>query len=140
MGIRITRLSEEQRPGEGLRIGAVQRPPRGRARGAMYELWLPELAPSAELRLAFRHGLGFSMHEFLRRFRAEMRALERKHLIRFVADLSRTVDLSVGCYCPDEDRCHRSVLRGLLEKAGAEVVERVHDDDFDDEDVGDDGF
>ena len=61
-----------------------------------------------------------------------MRALERKHLIRFVADLSRTVDLSVGCYCPSEDWCHRSVLRELLEKKGADVEERDEDEEYED--------
>ena len=127
--IRITRLREERRPGEGIRIGAVQRPPRGKARGAMYELWLPELAPSAALRRAFKHGSGFSMREYLRRFKAEMMALERQHLIRFIADLSRAVDLSVGCYCPDEDSCHRSVLRELLVKTGADVKERDEDEE-----------
>lgn len=131
--IRVTRLMVERRPGEGLRIGAVQLPPRGMPKGAMYELWLPELAPSVGLRRAFNHGRGFSMREYLRRFRGEMRALERQHLIRFVADLSRTVDLSVGCYCPDEDCCHRSVLRELLVKAGADVIER--DDEEEDDDI-----
>ena len=61
-----------------------------------------------------------------------MRALERRHLIRFVADLSRTVDLSVGCYCPSEDWCHRSVLRELLEKEGADVEERDEDEEYED--------
>ena len=76
MSIRITRLSEERRPGEGIRIGAVQRAPRGKPRGAMYELWLPELAPSEKLRRALKRGIPW--HEFIRRFKAEMRALERK--------------------------------------------------------------
>ena len=136
MSIRITRLSEARRPGEGIRIGVVQRAPRGKPRGAMYELWLPELAPSEQLRRAFNRGRGFSWQEFIRRFKAEMRALERRHLIRFVADLSRTVDLSVGCYCPSEDWCHRSVLRELLEKEGADVEEHnEHNEDEEYEDT-----
>ena len=87
MSIRITRLSEERRPGEGMRIGAVQRAPRGKPRGAMYELWLPELAPSEKLRRALKRGILW--HEFIRRFKAEMMALERKHLIRFVAEKAK---------------------------------------------------
>ena len=120
--IRIISLGDEPRPDE-LRIGAVQRAPRGLPRGAVYHLWMPEMAPSKELRREFAHGAGFPMREYLRRFKAEMGTLERKHLIRFVADLSRNVnfDIAVGCYCRDEDVCHRSVLRELLMKEGVEV-------------------
>ena len=129
--IRIISFGDERQPGE-LRIGAVGIPPRGLPRGAVYDLWMPEISPSKKLRREFKHGGGFSMREYLRRFKAEMSTLERKHLIRFVADLARSVnfDISVGCYCRDEDVCHRSVLRDLLGKEGVEVadVSRVDDD------------
>lgn len=120
--IRIICLGDEPRDDE-LRIGAVQRVPIRKPKGSKFALWLPEMAPSEELRQAFRRGAGLSMREFLRRFKAEMRALERKHLIRFVAELSRKlpIDVAVGCYCRDEHECHRSVLRELLAKEGVEV-------------------
>lgn len=127
MTLRIVRLGTPRAPHEGLRIGTVRRPPRGvpKERSASddwYDAWLPQLAPSAELvaqaRAAASPG---DWRAFTRRYRAEMAAPDNARLIALLAALSDHTDLSVGCYCEDEARCHRSVLRELLAAAGAAV-------------------
>jgi uncharacterized protein YeaO (DUF488 family) len=127
MAVRIVRLGTPRAPGEGLRIGTVRHPPRGvpksrHAAGNWYDLWLPELAPSAPL--VKRARTATSEREwavFARRYRAEMAAPEKVRLLDLLAALSRQSHFSVGCYCEDEARCHRSVLRELLERRGAEI-------------------
>jgi uncharacterized protein YeaO (DUF488 family) len=128
MAIRIVRLGTARLPGEGLRVGTVRRPPRGvrkadHARRDFYDVWLPELAPTAEL-------VSWAMVEpmtakrwsaFARRYRSEMAAPAARHLIELLAAMSQTSDLSVGCYCEDESHCHRSLLRDLLADAGATI-------------------
>jgi uncharacterized protein YeaO (DUF488 family) len=124
MAVRIVRLGTPRAPGEGLRIGTVRHPPRGvpksrHAAGNWYDLWLPELAPSAPL--VKRARTATSEREwavFARRYRAEMAAPEKVRLLDLLAALSRQSHFSVGCYCEDEARCHRSVL---LERRGAEI-------------------
>jgi uncharacterized protein YeaO (DUF488 family) len=105
----------------------VRRPPRGvpkteSAARDLYDVWLPELAPSETL---LKEGLTVtddaSWRRFVRRYRAEMKAPETRHLLDLLAALSRTTNLSVGCYCADERRCHRSVLRELLADHGADL-------------------
>lgn len=126
MAIRIVRLGSPRIPGEGLRVGTVRRPPRGVARKDFarrnfYDVWLPELAPSAEL-VAFAQGEPWTAKRwaaFARRYRREMKEATPQRLLALFASLSKTADLSVGCYCPDEERCHRSLLRDLLEEKGA---------------------
>jgi len=127
MAVRIVRLGSPREKGEGPRIGTVRRPPRGVAKKDFakrnfYDVWLPELSPSAEL-LAFAHeGLTPARwKQFTRRYRKEMSAATPQRLLALLAELSRSVNLSVGCYCPDETRCHRSVLRELLVEGGAVV-------------------
>ncbi|MDW7709389.1 MAG: DUF488 family protein [Deferrisomatales bacterium] len=128
MAIRVVRLGGPRLPGEGLRLGTVRRPPRGVPKAEFasrdfYDLWLPELAPSEGLVKAAR-GVEdeASWQAFVRRYRAEMSAPERSRLLDLLAALSRRTDFSVGCYCADEARCHRSVLRVLFAERGAALV------------------
>jgi uncharacterized protein YeaO (DUF488 family) len=127
MPLHIVRLGSPRLPGEGLRIGTVRRPPRGVAKERFaaddwYDVWLPQLAPSAELVAAARGaGSEGEWRAFVRKYRAEMAAADNARLIGLLAALSRGASLSVGCYCEDEARCHRSVLRELLVEAGAAV-------------------
>lgn len=128
MPVRVVRLGSDRAKGEGLRIGTVRRPPRGvpkerYAAEDWYDVWLPNLAPSQELvKEAQGAKTDAEWHSFVRKYRSEMARPEAKHLLALLAALSRETGFSVGCYCEDEARCHRSVLRELLEEAGAEVV------------------
>jgi uncharacterized protein YeaO (DUF488 family) len=128
MAVRIVRLGSKRARGEGLRLGTVRRPPRGVPRsqfasGNWYDLWFPTLAPSAA---AVRQALGArtdaDWRRFARRYRAEMSRPEPAQALALLAALSRDASFSVGCYCEDESRCHRSVLRALLEERGAHVA------------------
>lgn len=127
--VRIVRLGSPRVKGEGLRIGTVRHPPRGVPKSEYasrdwYDVWLPELAPSAE---AVKAGRGAESPQawakFEKRYRAEMAAPERVRLIALLAALSHEASFSVGCYCENEARCHRSVLRSLLKQHGAAVAE-----------------
>ena len=129
MSVCIVRLGASRDPNEGLRIGAVRRPPRG-VRKADYaardyfDVWLPELAPSAPL-VSLVQSKPFSAQRwgvFQRRYRREMRQPAAQRLIALLAALSSQTNFSVGCYCEDETRCHRSLLKRLLIEQGAEVV------------------
>jgi uncharacterized protein YeaO (DUF488 family) len=134
MSIRIVRLGTVRLPGEGTRIGTVRRPPRGVpkaqfASGNWYDTWFPNLSPSPELvKLALAAQADSSAAgarewtAFVRGFRAEMARPENAHAIALLATLSHHADFSVGCYCEDESRCHRSILRLLLAEAGAEMA------------------
>lgn len=127
MTIRIVRLGSPREPGEGLRLGTVRRPPRGvprseYARRDFYDLWLPALSPSAELlKTAQSARNDADWAAFAARFRAEMKAPDASHLLDLLAALSHQTDFSLGCYCEDEARCHRSVLRALLAERGARL-------------------
>lgn len=130
MGIRVVRLGTPRLPGEGLRLGTVRRPPRGvkkddYARRDFYDVWLPELAPSASLvTWAVSEPLTDARWtKFARHYQSEMREPSVRRLITLLVALSRQTSVSVGCYCEDEARCHRSLLRELLEDAGAEIVQ-----------------
>ena len=127
MAIRIVRLGSPREPGEGLRLGTVRRPPRGVPKSEFaardfYDVWLPNLAPSEEL---LKEGQSSrdeaSWSRFTKRFRAEMNRPEAGRLLDLLAALSHQTNLSLGCYCADENRCHRSVLRELLAKRGADL-------------------
>lgn len=127
--VRVVRLGDPRSPGEGLRIGTVRRPPRGvpkaeYARRDYYDVWLPELAPSEGLMQDIRSGpiTAARWKSFARHYRAEMNAPERKRLLALLAALSHQTDVAVGCYCPDEAHCHRSLLKALLLDHGAEVA------------------
>jgi uncharacterized protein YeaO (DUF488 family) len=127
MAISIVQLGTPRKPGEGLRIGTVRRPPRGVpksdfARLDYYDVWFPNLAPSAELvKEALGAVDGRAWSAFTRKFRREMNEPDRSRELDVLAALSHHTNLSLGCYCDDESRCHRSVLRELLVERGAEV-------------------
>lgn len=130
MAIRVVQLGTRRLPGEGLRVGTVRRPPRGVpkerfAADDWYDVWLPQLAPSAELvQEAQGAESPAEWRRFARRYRSEMSSPDNSRLIAFLAALSHRADLSVGCYCEDEARCHRSVLRELLTEQGAALADR----------------
>jgi len=129
VAIRVVKLGSPRTKGEGLRIGTVRRPPRGVPKSEyasrdIYDVWLPNLAPSEELLKQARASLDDprAWRAFVRRYRAEMKRPESRALLDTLAALSRHADFSVGCYCADESRCHRSVLRELLAEHGAEIA------------------
>ena len=127
MSVRIVRLGTARARGEGLRIGTVRHPPRGVPRREFaardyYDVWLPELAPSAVgVKLARAAVTARQWAAFAKRYRAEMAAPERARLLDLLAALSHQAAFSVGCYCEDESRCHRSLLRALLAERGARL-------------------
>lgn len=127
MTVRIVRLGAERIEGEGLRIGTVRRPPRGVAKSEyasrnFYDVWFPTLAPSAEtVKLAQGAQTEREWGRFAKKYRTELATPEHRHALDLLAALSHQTDFSVGCYCPDESRCHRSVLRALLVERGATV-------------------
>jgi uncharacterized protein YeaO (DUF488 family) len=131
MSILVVRLGDPRTAGEGLRLGTVRRPPRGVkkedfARLDYYDLWLPDLAPSAEL-LSYATAEPFDdarWTKFSRDYRREMKEPSRERLLQLLAALSHQTGFSVGCYCEDEDRCHRSILRELLAERGADLKHR----------------
>ena len=126
MPFRVVRLGSPRVQNEGLRIGTVRRPPRGvpRERFASddwFDTWLPELAPSDEaFEIAKTATTDREWAAFAKRYRAEMGQPDKQRLLKLLAMLSAQTMFSVGCYCEDERRCHRSVLRTLLEEAGAQ--------------------
>ena len=128
MVVRVVRLGSARAAGEGTRIGTVRRPPRGIAKsefasGNWYDVWFPNLAPSIEtMKLGQAATTPAQWSAFTRKFRAEMAAPDNSHAIELLAVLSRQVNFSVGCYCEDESRCHRSILRALLVEKGAEAA------------------
>ncbi|PYR36440.1 MAG: DUF488 domain-containing protein [Acidobacteria bacterium] len=126
--IRVVRLGAPRAKNEGPRLGTVRRPPRGvskrdYARLDYYDVWLPDLAPTAAL-VSWAQSEPWSDRrwaQFARRYRAEMRAPAAARLLALLAALSHTANFSVGCYCEDQSRCHRSLLRELLSAAGGEI-------------------
>ena len=129
MAIRVVRLGSPRAPDEGLRVGTVRRPPRGVrkedfARLDFFDLRLADLAPSAEL-LSYAHAEPLTDKRwaaFSKKYRAEMSVPGPQSLIGLLAALSHQTNLSVGCYCEDPARCHRSLLRELLRDAGASLI------------------
>ena len=130
MAIRFVRLGTPRDPTEGLRIGAVRRPPRGvrkedYAKRDYFDVWLPELAPSAPL-VSWVLSEPFTAKRFAaykRRYLKQMRQPAAQRLIALLAALSSQSNFSVGCYCEDETRCHRSLLKNLLVEQGAGVID-----------------
>jgi uncharacterized protein YeaO (DUF488 family) len=127
MAIRIVRLGSPREEGEGLRLGTVRRPPRGvpkdqYASRDFYDIWFPNLSPSAELLKDAKAAEDErSWSTFKKRFRAEMSRPEVSRDLDLLAALSHQTNMSLGCYCEDENRCHRSVLRELLMARGADL-------------------
>jgi uncharacterized protein YeaO (DUF488 family) len=128
MAVRVVRLGSARAKDEGLRLGTVRRPPRGvpKAKFASenwYDLWLPDLSPGeATVKLGQKAETDAQWSAFARRYAKEMSAPAASRLLDLLAALSRDTDFSVGCYCEDEARCHRSVLRGLLKERGAKLA------------------
>ena len=127
MSVRIVRLGTPRHPREGLRVGTVRRPPRGVpkarfARDDRYDVWFPNLAPSLE---TMKQGLAVrttaEWNAYRRKYLAEMSRPDAKHDLALLAAMSHVTDFSVGCYCEDESRCHRSLLRQLMIENGAKV-------------------
>lgn len=130
MAIRVVRLGTPRSAGEGVRLGTVRRPPRGVRKGEYasrdyFDVWLPELAPSSDV-------VSWALSEpwtesrwrrYTRAYMKEMRQPPARHLIELLAVLSRGSSFSIGCYCEDATRCHRSLLQKLLADAGAAVVD-----------------
>lgn len=130
MGIRIVRLGSARAEGEGLRVGTVRRPPRGvpKAQWAsrdFYDVWLPDLAPSEALLKTARSAVldDRSWKAFARSYRKEMSQPAAQRLLALLAALSQDSDFAVGCYCADEARCHRSLLRALLLEQCAKILD-----------------
>lgn len=126
--IRIVRLGSPRAKDEGLRLGTVRRPPRGVrkkefAKRDYYDVWLPELSPSAAVVSAAMQGewSPAKWKKFVAAYVREMNAPAPKHLIGMLAALSHQTNFAVGCYCEDESRCHRSILRDLLMVEGAKL-------------------
>jgi uncharacterized protein YeaO (DUF488 family) len=128
MSMHIVRLGSPRRPSEGLRLGTVRRPPRGvrkedYAALDYYDVWLPELAPSSDL-VSWALSEPFTDKRWARyekAYKAEMRKPAATRLISLLAALSHQTDFSIGCYCEDATRCHRSILRELIADAGANL-------------------
>jgi uncharacterized protein YeaO (DUF488 family) len=126
MSIRVVRLGTPRAKSEGLRIGTVRRPPRGVPKSEyasrnFYDVWYPNLSPSETLLKNTDPHDDKSWKTFKRRFLAEMKEPEARRSLDLLAALSHQANLSVGCYCEDESRCHRSILRALLEQRGADL-------------------
>ena len=127
MTARIVRLGTPRQRDEGLRIGTVRRPPRGVpkekfASGNWYDVWLPELSPSeATVKLGQKAETDAAWKAFARRYEKEMSSPSASRVLDLLAALSHHADFSVGCYCEDESRCHRSILRTLLKERGAKL-------------------
>lgn len=127
MTVSVVRLGSVRARHEGLRIGTVRRPPRGvpKAKFASenwYDVWLPELSPSeATVKLGQRAETEADWKAFARRYEKEMASPGASHTLDLLAALSHDANFSVGCYCEDERRCHRSVLRALLAGRGAKL-------------------
>jgi uncharacterized protein YeaO (DUF488 family) len=128
MAIRCVRLGTPRARREGPRLGTVRHPPRGvpkddLARRDYYDIWLPELAPSARL-LSWARARPMTDRRwaaFAARFKSEMRAAPAARLLTLLAALSSRTDFAIGCYCADEARCHRAILKAVLLERGADV-------------------
>ena len=127
MSLRVVQLGSPRAAGEGTRIGTVRRPPRGVPKSQFaaqnwYDVWFPNLAPSAlTMKLGQEATSAAQWAAFTRKYRVEMSAPEARHAIELLAALSHSANFSIGCYCEDESHCHRSILRQLLVECGAKL-------------------
>jgi uncharacterized protein YeaO (DUF488 family) len=128
MVVRVVRLGSPRSKDEGTRIGTVRRPPRGVPKAAFasqnwYDVWFPNLAPSVEtMKSGQAAATTGEWRRFVKKYRAEMATPENSRTLEVLAALSRHANFSVGCYCEDESRCHRSILRALLAEKGAKLA------------------
>ena len=127
MSVQIVRLGTTRKSNEGLRIGTVRRPPRGVKKSEYasqnwFDVWLPNVAPTAEL---MRQGQTAESDKewsrFVKKYRSEISSPDKSRILDLLAALSHTSNFSVGCYCENESRCHRSILRELLAERGAKL-------------------
>ncbi|MFN7982163.1 MAG: DUF488 family protein [Vicinamibacterales bacterium] len=129
MAVHVVRLGSARVANEGVRIGTVRRPPRGVpkerfATDNWYDVWFPNLAPSVDtMKLGQTSQTPAQWSAFVRKYKAEMAEPSAAHDLSLLAVLSQTTDFSVGCYCEDEQHCHRSVLRQLLRERGASIAD-----------------
>jgi uncharacterized protein YeaO (DUF488 family) len=129
MPIRIVQLGSPRAQDEGTRIGTVRRPPRGVPKAEFatrdfYDVWFPTLAPSLEtMKLGQAADTEAAWKAFTKQYRAEMAEPQAQHALALLATLSAQTNFSVGCYCEDEARCHRSLLRALLADKGAVLAQ-----------------
>ena len=127
MSIKVIRLGTARVAGEGIRVGTVRRPPRGVAKAMFatqnwFDVWFPNLAPSVEtMKLGHKAESPALWSAFVRKYKAEMATPQARHDLELLAAFSHTSNFSIGCYCQDEDRCHRSILKQLLVEGGAKV-------------------
>lgn len=126
MAVKIIQLGSARQRGEGVRLGTVRRPPRGVRKSEYatqnwFDVWLPNLSPSAALMRESSVEDDAGWRRLERRFSAELKRPDQSHLLDALAALSHVASFSIGCYCDDERRCHRSVLRRELVKRGAAV-------------------
>lgn len=127
MAISVVRLGTPRKRDEGLRIGTVRRPPRGVPKSEFaerdyYDVWFPNLSPTPELVFEARHTENEKeWNKFKRAFKAEMKEPDAARTLDLLAALSHQTNLAIGCYCEEESRCHRAVLRELLEERGAAI-------------------
>ncbi|HDW3841043.1 TPA: DUF488 family protein [Pseudomonas aeruginosa] len=125
MGISVVQLGRERAPDEGTRIGTVRRPPRGVPKGEFgirnyYDVWLPVLSPSAELMVKGKSADSeLDWAKFVKAYRAEMTGGQAEKVLDLLVAFSKTTNFSVGCYCENEKRCHRSILHELFVERGA---------------------
>jgi uncharacterized protein YeaO (DUF488 family) len=127
LAVRIVRLGSPRAKSEGVRLGTVRRPPRGVpksefAKRDYYDVWFPTLAPSlATMKLGLAAETPAQWAKFAKKYRSEMARPDASHAAQVLAELSHHTNFSVGCYCENEDRCHRSLLRKLLVEKGGKV-------------------
>ena len=127
MSVRIVRLGTARLPDEGPRIGTVRRPPRGVPKAEFatqnwYDVWFPNLAPTPEtMKLGQEADTPAAWDKFAKKYKAEMATPDASHALELLATLSQGSNFSVGCYCEVESRCHRSLLRALLQDKGAKL-------------------
>jgi len=127
MSIQIVRLGTKRNSNEGIRIGTVRRPPRGVKKSEYasqnwYDVWLPNIAPTSELmKLGQAAESDKEWSIFVKKYRTEMSVPEKNRILDLLAVLSHNTNFSVGCYCENEARCHRSILRELLAGKGAKL-------------------
>lgn len=130
MAIRIVRLGSDRYQEEGLRIGTVRRPPRGVPKSEYssqnwYDVWLPNVAPTSELmKIGQAVKTAKDWISFAKKYRSEMKNPEKSRIIDLLAALSHNSNISVGCYCENEARCHRSILKELLAERGAKIASK----------------
>lgn len=121
MPVRMRRWNDRRLPGDGLRLLICRYRPRGvRKTEETWDEWDPDLGPSRALHAdAYgKSGPPISWEEYQERYLREMGAQRAR--IEELAGRVRaggTITLLCSSACPDDERCHRSLLRGLIESA-----------------------